>query len=69
MHAIAEEGIASHWKYKEKDAVRDKDSRYISWLRELIQSQKELPDAREFLEAVKGEVIPRWCMSLRPRAR
>lgn len=58
MHAIAEEGIASHWKYKEKDAVRDKDSRYISWLRELIQSQKELPDAREFLEAVKGEVIP-----------
>jgi len=58
MHDIAEEGIASHWKYKEKDAVRDKDSRYISWLRELIQSQKELPDAREFLEAVKGEVIP-----------
>jgi GTP pyrophosphokinase len=58
MHAIAEEGIASHWKYKEKDTVRDKDSRYISWLRELIQSQKELRDAREFLEAVKGEVVP-----------
>ena len=58
MHRIAEEGIASHWKYKEKDAVRDRDSKYISWLRELIQSQKELPDAREFLEAVKGEVVP-----------
>jgi len=58
MHRIAEEGIASHWKYKEKDAVRERDSKYISWLRELIQSQKELPDAREFLEAVKGEVIP-----------
>ncbi|HXX79929.1 MAG TPA: bifunctional (p)ppGpp synthetase/guanosine-3',5'-bis(diphosphate) 3'-pyrophosphohydrolase [Thermodesulfovibrionales bacterium] len=58
MHDIAEEGVASHWKYKEKDAVRDKDSRYIAWLRELIQSQKELRDAREFLEAVKGEVVP-----------
>jgi GTP pyrophosphokinase len=58
MHRIAEEGIASHWKYKEKDVVRERDSKYISWLRELIQSQKELPDAREFLEAVKGEVIP-----------
>jgi GTP pyrophosphokinase len=58
MHGIAEEGIASHWKYKEKDTVRDKDSRYIAWLRELIQSQKELRDAREFLEAVKGEVVP-----------
>lgn len=58
MHRIAEEGIASHWRYKEKDAIEDKDSKYISWLRELIQSQKELRDAREFLEAVKGEVIP-----------
>ncbi len=58
MHRIAEEGIASHWKYKEKDAIEDKDSRYIAWLRELIQSQKELRDAREFLEEVKGEVVP-----------
>jgi GTP pyrophosphokinase len=58
MHKIAEEGIASHWKYKEKDAVRDRDTKYIAWLRELIQSQKELRDAREFLEEVKGEVIP-----------
>lgn len=58
MHKIAEEGIASHWKYKEKDTIHDRESKYISWLRELIQSQKELPDAREFLEAVKGEVIP-----------
>ncbi len=58
MHRIAEEGIASHWKYKEKDAIEDRDSRYIAWLRELIQSQKELRDAREFLEEVKGEVVP-----------
>ncbi len=58
MHRIAEEGIASHWKYKEKDIIQDKDSKYIAWLRELIQSQKELRDAREFLEEVKGEVVP-----------
>lgn len=58
MHRIAEEGIASHWRYKEKDSLKDRDSRYISWLRELVQSQKELRDAREFLEAVKGEVVP-----------
>lgn len=58
MHRIAEEGIASHWRYKEKGAIEEKDGRYIAWLRELIQSQKELRDAREFLEAVKGEVVP-----------
>lgn len=58
MHRVAEEGIASHWKYKEKGYIEEKDSRYIAWLRKLIQSQKELKDAREFLEAVKGEVVP-----------
>jgi guanosine-3',5'-bis(diphosphate) 3'-pyrophosphohydrolase len=58
MHMIAEYGIASHWRYKEKGEVDDKSNRYISWLRELIQAQIELSDAKDFLEAVKGEVVP-----------
>lgn len=58
MHSIAEEGIASHWRYKEKGVFADKDSKYVSWLRELIQSQKEMPDAKAFLEEVKGAVVP-----------
>ncbi len=56
MDEIAEEGIAAHWRYKEKrDTVDRKNSRFVTWLRELV---KEISDAREFLEAVKGEVIP-----------
>ena len=58
MHRIAEEGIASHWKYKEKGEFDEKSSKYISWLRDLVQVQKEVPDAMDFLEAVKGEVVP-----------
>jgi len=58
MNKIAEEGIASHWRYKERESLKQKDSQYISWLRELIHTQKELPDARDFMEAVKGEVVP-----------
>lgn len=58
MHRIAEEGIASHWKYKEKVGIDEKSSKYISWLRDLVQVQKEVPDAMDFLEAVKGEVVP-----------
>jgi len=58
MNRIAEDGIASHWRYKEKGTLNEKDSRYISWLRELIQSQKEFSNARDFLEEVKGAVIP-----------
>lgn len=58
MHRIAEEGIASHWKYKEKGDFDEKSSKYISWLRDLVQVQKDVPDAMDFLEAVKGEVVP-----------
>jgi guanosine-3',5'-bis(diphosphate) 3'-pyrophosphohydrolase len=58
MHMIAEYGVASHWKYKEKEEVDEKSGRYITWLRDIIQAQRELIDAKDFLEAVKGEVIP-----------
>ncbi|HYA12096.1 MAG TPA: bifunctional (p)ppGpp synthetase/guanosine-3',5'-bis(diphosphate) 3'-pyrophosphohydrolase [Thermodesulfovibrionales bacterium] len=58
MHMIAEHGIASHWRYKEKGKIDEKSSKYISWLRELIHSQKELSDAKDFLDAIKGEVFP-----------
>jgi GTP pyrophosphokinase len=55
MNEIAEEGIAAHWRYKEKEAVDRKNTRFVEWLRDLV---KEISDAEEFLEAVKGEVVP-----------
>jgi GTP pyrophosphokinase len=58
MHMISEHGIASHWRYKERGKIDEKSSKYIVWLRELIQSQKDLSDAKDFLDAVKGEVVP-----------
>jgi GTP pyrophosphokinase len=59
MERVAEEGIASHWKYKEKSGFKERDQRYISWLRDLVQShQEDATDARTFLEAVKSEVVP-----------
>ncbi len=54
MDEIAEEGIASHWRYKEKGGIDTKNARFITWVRELV---KEISDAKEFLEAVKGEVV------------
>jgi GTP pyrophosphokinase len=59
MQRIAEEGIAAHWMYK--DTGKDKkgrDDKYVSWLRELVQMQNEVPDAMGFMEAVKAEVVP-----------
>ncbi len=58
MHKIAEEGIASHWQYKEGKATEDQYQDKINWLRQLLESQQELKDPREFLEAVKIDLFP-----------
>ncbi|GAB4545202.1 MAG: bifunctional (p)ppGpp synthetase/guanosine-3',5'-bis(diphosphate) 3'-pyrophosphohydrolase [Thermodesulfovibrionia bacterium] len=58
MDRIAEEGIAAHWKYKERDTIGKGDDEYFKWLRDLVRLQKDLPDAKEFLEAVKGNIFP-----------
>ncbi|UCD36567.1 MAG: bifunctional (p)ppGpp synthetase/guanosine-3',5'-bis(diphosphate) 3'-pyrophosphohydrolase [Nitrospiraceae bacterium] len=57
MDRIAEEGIAAHWKYKEGEYADKIDEKYFAWLREFVKSQKDTPDAREFLEAVKGNIV------------
>lgn len=66
MDRVAKEGIAAHWRYKE-GVFKDKDNRYIEWLRELIQTQKEFPNAIDFLEEVKGAVVPEVVYVFTPR--
>ncbi len=57
MHHIAEYGVAAHWRYKE-GVSRDMDfEERISWLRQLIDWQRELAGAEEFLESVKTDIF------------
>jgi GTP diphosphokinase / guanosine-3',5'-bis(diphosphate) 3'-diphosphatase len=58
MHRIAEEGIAAHWLYKEKKSDRDKFDAAFTWLRQLLESQKEMNDPREFLDTVRLDLFP-----------
>ena len=58
MHRIAEEGIAAHWLYKEKKSDRDKFDDAFTWLRQLLESQKDLNDPREFLDTVRLDLFP-----------
>ena len=55
MHKTAEYGIAAHWKYKEKvDLKKDKKlEERLSWLRQLLEWQKDLKDPKEFMENLK----------------
>ena len=57
MDRIAEEGIAAHWKYKEQLRGDKLDDKYFTWLREFVTAQKDTPDAKEFMEAVKGNIV------------
>jgi guanosine-3',5'-bis(diphosphate) 3'-pyrophosphohydrolase len=59
MHRVAEEGIAAHWKYKDKGNLNPKDDRYIGWLRGFVHELQEIrQNPREFFETVKSEVVP-----------
>ena len=58
MHRIAEEGIAAHWLYKEKKSDRDKFDAAFTWLRQLLESQKDVNDPREYLDTVRLDLFP-----------
>ena len=59
MHKTAEYGIAAHWKYKEGNtSVPAKDSleTKLSWLRQILEWQKEMSDNKEFVDSVKSDL-------------
>jgi len=58
MDEFAEAGIAAHWAYKEgKDNVgHEQKARF--WLNTLIDMQSNTADTLEFVESVKGELLP-----------
>jgi len=58
MHDWAEEGIAAHWRYKEKEHARSDDVEQIKRLRELLESQQELKNPREFMSNLKMALFP-----------
>ncbi|MGB9668221.1 MAG: RelA/SpoT family protein, partial [Thermosulfidibacteraceae bacterium] len=58
MHRVAEEGIAAHWKYKEKiKEVREEDKVY-SWLRRVIEMDKDVDNYKEFIKNLKLDLFP-----------
>ncbi len=58
MHRIAEEGIAAHWLYKERKTGKDKLDESLVWLRQLIETQQDTKDPREFMDTVRVDLFP-----------
>ncbi|NYT77333.1 bifunctional (p)ppGpp synthetase/guanosine-3',5'-bis(diphosphate) 3'-pyrophosphohydrolase [Alcaligenaceae bacterium] len=59
MDHVAEEGVASHWLYKEEDvSLNDLQKRTHQWLQSLLDIQSQTGDSGEFLEHVKVDLFP-----------
>jgi guanosine-3',5'-bis(diphosphate) 3'-pyrophosphohydrolase len=58
MHRTSEYGIAAHWRYKEGGKA-DQFENKLSWLRALLEWQKDMRDSRVFMENLKIDLIRR----------
>ncbi len=57
MHEVSEYGIAAHWRYKEGDTRDTHFEEGMSWMRQLLEWQREVIGAEEFLESVKTDIF------------
>ncbi|ENK1243045.1 bifunctional (p)ppGpp synthetase/guanosine-3',5'-bis(diphosphate) 3'-pyrophosphohydrolase [Clostridium sporogenes] len=57
MHKTAEYGIAAHWKYKEKVDNSNNVDLKLTWLREMLDWQKETSDPEEFMQGFKIDLF------------
>jgi GTP pyrophosphokinase len=55
MHRRAEYGIAAHWKYKEAAAAKG-EKQDMTWLRQLVDWQRETQDPGEFLDSLRFDL-------------
>ena len=60
MHRTAEYGIAAHWKYKEqsdgKKASGNQEEAKMTWLRQILEWQRDMSDNREFMNLLKSDL-------------
>ncbi len=59
MHRTAEYGIAAHWKYKEGQdgkSIAQKEEEKLSWLRQILEWQRDMSDNKEFLSSLKTDL-------------
>ncbi|OGN87345.1 MAG: (p)ppGpp synthetase [Chloroflexi bacterium GWC2_73_18] len=67
MHRVAEIGIAAHWRYKEgSKSDREYDAK-LAWVRQLLDWQREVSDAREFVEGIKLDIFQDQVFVFTPR--
>ncbi|MBE6775408.1 MAG: bifunctional (p)ppGpp synthetase/guanosine-3',5'-bis(diphosphate) 3'-pyrophosphohydrolase [Ruminococcaceae bacterium] len=67
MHHTAEFGIAAHWKYKLGMSGKVKFEERLSWIRQLLESQKESDDVEEIVKTIKTDFVPEEVFAFTPK--
>lgn len=57
MHSVAEYGVAAHWLYKEDGATDTQFEQKMTWLRQLLDWQRDVSEAEEFVESFKTDMF------------
>ncbi|MDQ6933659.1 MAG: RelA/SpoT family protein, partial [Candidatus Eremiobacteraeota bacterium] len=66
MHRTGEYGIAAHWRYKEGGKIDPYENK-LSWLRALLEWQKDMRDSRMFMESLKLDLFDSQVFVFSPR--
>ncbi len=66
MHRTSEYGIAAHWRYKE-GGKQDQFENKLSWLRALLEWQKDMRDSRMFMENLRLDLFDSQVFVFSPR--
>lgn len=70
MHFNAEYGIAAHWRYKEtkgKNSGEQAEIDQMSWMRQLLDWQKEAADPNEFLDSLRYDLTSKQIFVFTPK--
>ena len=57
MHQVAEYGVAAHWLYKEGHPTDTQFEKKMTWLRQLLDWQREVTGAEELVESFKTDIF------------
>ena len=57
MHNLAEYGVAAHWLYKEGDVADVRFEEKMTWVRQLLEWQRDVSGAEEYVESFKTDVF------------
>ena len=69
LHQVAEYGVAAHWRYKEGKSSDLRFEEKMTWLRQLLEWQREVTGTTEFIDSVKQDIFSDQVFVYTPKGR